>query len=208
MNKKALGAITMVLVGSVTFSITNNLLTDQPAKPLPQENNIPISDSDKTVVNNNPKEKKVQAHTPKIVAEEPIAIHTVKEEKAVSEIKNEVPTVSDKPVTQQTATNKATVQIQKKNTPTVSAVSPTDKTTTSAPSAVQEQKTTNTVSTKQATATKTLPSQPSTSKTTTNTSTTTNTTTTTANHGQQVSEEAKAKAVTRKEQKEDNGKKK
>src|SRR5689334_13842056 len=70
MNKRIIGALIMVLVGSVTFSVTNTLLSDQSIKPLTQINNLPLSDDQKTDDSNSPKEKSATDQAQKTIGQE------------------------------------------------------------------------------------------------------------------------------------------
>ncbi|WP_180960112.1 hypothetical protein [Neobacillus cucumis] len=203
MNKRAIGALTMVLVGSVTFSLTNNLLADQSIKQLTQPNNLPISDEQKTAVQIDSTEKNINQSS-KTADEITTAKNTVVEQKPVTETNTVKTTVLNKPVTQQAKSKNTATQIQK-NTTTVIVTSSSSKPTASVATTTQNQKTTApmTQSTKPTTTGAT-----STKTTTTTASTTSPTTTATTNHGQQVSQDAKAKAAINKAQKVTPGKKK
>ncbi|TWD91624.1 hypothetical protein FB550_12166 [Neobacillus bataviensis] len=213
MNKRAIGALTMVLVGSVTFSLTNNLLSNQSTKQLNEVNNLPISDEPKTANNLNSAEKNVndqiKGTTDKLTTEN----NTLKEQTPIMETKNVDTTVSSKPVTLQAESNKTTAQVQNSTT-TVRAASSATKTT--APVTTK----TTTTTTNPKTTTKTAPTNLTTTSSSTTTAPTnstsiassktttapTNSTSITSNHGQQVSQAAKANAASRKDQKGNNGK--
>jgi hypothetical protein len=64
MNKITKGALAMVLAGSVTFSVANALLADQPLKRLAKEIALPISADRKKADVVNQAEKKVKVQTP------------------------------------------------------------------------------------------------------------------------------------------------
>ena len=64
MNKLTKGALAMVLAGSVTFSVTNALLADQPLKRLAKQIALPISADRKQADVINHAEKKVKLQTP------------------------------------------------------------------------------------------------------------------------------------------------
>ncbi|MEH7306305.1 hypothetical protein [Neobacillus drentensis] len=64
MNKLTKGALSMVLAGSVTFSIANALLAEQPLKRLAKEIALPISADRKKADVVNQVEKKVKVQTP------------------------------------------------------------------------------------------------------------------------------------------------
>ncbi|PFO08509.1 hypothetical protein COJ85_03190 [Bacillus sp. AFS076308] len=205
MNKRAIGALTMVLVGSVTFSLTNNLLSNQFTKQLNEVNNLPISDEPKTTDNIDSVEKNENNQTKGTADKITTENKTLKEQKPITERKNVDSTVSIKPVTLQAESNKTTAQVQNSTT-TIRAASSATKTTAPVTTKTTTNQKTNTTTTSTKTTTKTAP----TNSTTTSSSTTTapaNSTTTNVNHGQQVSQDAKAKATIRKDQKVNNGKK-
>ncbi|MDR7240784.1 hypothetical protein [Neobacillus drentensis] len=64
MNKLTKGALAMVFAGSVTFSVTNALLADQPLKRLAKQIALPISADRKHADVVNHAEKKVKVQTP------------------------------------------------------------------------------------------------------------------------------------------------
>ena len=199
----------MVLVGSVTFSVTNTLLSDQSTKPLTQVNNLPLSDDQTTIDNNKPKEKSLKIETQKSVGEEVTQVKNTVEHPVpapATNIKDGETTVSPKIVTLEAGTKntKTTAQIQR-NTTKISAASSSAKTIVPVTNTTTNQKpTVGTTSTK--TSTITVPKISQSTSTTSTSKTTTNTTKT--NHGNQVSQAAREKAASRKEQIVNNGKKK
>ena len=220
MNKRAIGALTMVLVGSVTFSLTNNLLSNQSTKQLNEVNNLPISDEAKSADNLDSAEKNVNDQTKGTADKIITKNNTLKEQTPITERKNVDTTVSIKPVTLQAESNKTTAQVQNSTT-TIRAASSTTKTTAPVTTKTTTNQKTTTTTTSTKTATKTAPTNstttssstkttaPTNSTSTTSSKTTTaptNSTSTTSNHGQQVSQAAKANAASRKDQKGDNGK--
>ena len=219
MNKRAIGALTMVLVGSVTFSLTNNLLSNQSTKQLNEVNNLPISDEPKTADILDSAEKNLNVQTKRTADKVTKENNTLIEQTPVTESKNVDAAVSIKPITLQAESNKTTTQVQNSTT-SIRAASSTAKTI--AP--VTTKTTTNQKTTTKPTSTKTTTSAPTNSTSTASSKTTTaptyststassntttaptNSTSTTSNHGQQVSQAAKANAASRKDQKGNNGK--
>jgi hypothetical protein len=230
MNKRAIGALTMVLVGSVTFSLTNNLLANQSTNQLNEVNNLPISDEPKTADNLNSAEKKLNVQTKRTADKITKENNTLIEQTPVTDRKNVDTKVAIKPITLQAKSNITTTQVQNSTT-TIRAASSTTKTTAPVttknatnqkPTTTTSTKTTTTAPTNSTTTssspTTTAPTNSTTTSssptttgptnsTTTSSTTTTASTTTNANHGQQVSQDAKAKAAIRKDQKVNNGKK-
>lgn len=214
MNKRAIGALTMVLVGSVTFSLTNNLLSNQSTKQLNEVNNLPISDEPKSADNLDSAEKNVNDQTKGTADKITTENNTLKEQTPITERKNVDTTVSIKPVTLQAESNKTTAQVQN-NTTNIRAASSTTKTTapvttkttttTTSPKTTTKTAPTNLTTTSSSTTT-TAPTNSTSTASSKTTTAPTNSTSTTSNHGQQVSQAAKANAASRKDQKGNNGK--
>jgi hypothetical protein len=188
MNKLTKGALTMVLAGSVTFSVTNALLADHSSKRLAKANAL-IHSVDQKIADNINHAKK-----------------SVKDEKPTTEVKDMETTLSHKIDTLQTnpksgnkndAVITANQQSNEKYTKrTLIIPTKTDTTTTTMPAAT----TLPTPSTK---VSKTATTTPTTTLGMTNTSTPT----TTTNHGKLVSQVVKANALSHQDKKESKGKK-
>src|SRR4051812_42484676 len=101
MNKRAIGALTMVLVGSVTFSLTNNLLSNQSTNQLNQVNNLPISDEPKTADNLDTAKKNLNFQTKRKTDKITKENNTLIVPTPVTESKNVVTADSIKPITLQ-----------------------------------------------------------------------------------------------------------
>ena len=209
MNKRIIGALTMVLVGSVTFSVTNTLLTDQSTKPLTQINNLPLSDDQETDDNNSPKGKPAIIQTQKTVSQEVTQVKNTVEAPVpalTTNSKNVETTGSHKIVTlgASNKNSKTTAPIQT-NATKISAASSTTKTTAPVTNISTNQKPTMSGTTSTKTSTMTLPKI---SQSTSTTKTTSTTSTTAANRGKQVSQAAREKAANHKDQIVNNGEKK
>lgn len=223
MIKITKGALAMVLAGSVTFSVANALLGDQPLKRLTKEIAVPISADRKKADVINPAEKKDQDQTPTAnVKDHDIAVIQVSlknrntNDTAVTAVQQNREKSSDR-----TTTNTANPS-ETKTTKPVATTIPVK--STKAPTTTRKPTITKTAVTKSTTkpAAPTIPATSSkappttttptatktkTSTTTTKTNTTTSATTTKTNRGQQVSQAAKEKAASRSDKKENNGKK-
>ncbi|MCM2532580.1 hypothetical protein NDK43_09520 [Neobacillus pocheonensis] len=194
MNKLTKGALTMVLVGSITFSVTNALLADHSSKRLAQANDLTNSGDQKKADDINKAEKTVknQTPTPDVKDVQPTHFHNIAVfQAAVLNNGNK----SDK-----------AIAVNQKNTKTISATSTTFNTPAPATTITTNSNTptTGTTSTKSATTTATKNSTATansttkaitTTPTTTTMATTTTTATKTTNHGKQVSQSAKEKAA-------------
>ncbi|MEH7098414.1 hypothetical protein [Neobacillus vireti] len=209
MNKRIIGALTMVLVGSVTFSVTNTLLSDQSIKPSTQINHLPLSDDQKTDDSNSPKEKTAMVQAQKTVGQEVSQVKYTVEAPVLAPTtdRKDVDTTVSHKIVHLGAINKnskTTAPIQT-NATKITVASSTAKTPTPVTNISTNQKPTISGTTSTKTSTTTLPKS---SQSTSTTKTTTTTTTTTTNHGKQVSQAAREKAASRKDQIENTGKKK
>jgi hypothetical protein len=187
MNKLTKGALTMVLAGSVTFSVTNALLAVHSSKRLAKANSL-INSVDKEIAENiNPKK-------------------LVKDQMPTTEVKDVKTTLSHKIDTLQAEPKNGnkndTVEvanqqnIEKYTKRTLIIPTRTDTTTTTIHAAT----TLPTPSTK-------VSKTPITTPTTTPVITNTSTITTTTNHGKLVSQVVKTNALSRQDKKESKGKK-
>ncbi|MBT2722784.1 hypothetical protein [Bacillus sp. ISL-46] len=221
MIKITKGALAMVLAGSVTFSVANALLGDQPLKRLTKEMALPISADRKKADVINPAEKKDKPQTPAAnVKDHDIAAirdslkNRNTNDTAVTAVQQNRGKSSDR-----TTTNPANPSETKTTTPVATSIPVKS---TKAPTTTRKPTTTRTAATRSTTKpaaptapatsvkappTTTTPTATKTSTTTTKTNTTTSATTTKTNRGQQVSQAAKEKAVSRSDKKENNGKK-
>jgi hypothetical protein len=207
MNKLTKGALSMVLVGSITFSVTNALLADHSGMLSTQGNAFTNSGHHKTANGSNQ------------------AVKTVKDQTPTTDVKNLQTTLTDnnsapQAVSKNENMSNQDINVNEKNTTTIRAASTTANTTATATNtapatgivpvtnpapAVKTAVTTSTTANSNSTAngassTKSAAAAtptPSTAPTTTTTAPTT-TTTATTNHGQQVSQAAKEKAANRK----------
>ncbi|MGJ7910774.1 hypothetical protein [Neobacillus sp. LXY-1] len=181
MNKLTKGALSMVLVGFVTFSVTNSLLVNQSPNQAAGKN--PAGDNNKAEETN---EKTLKDLTP-----------TAKV--------NPEPT---KPSTNSTAAQ-VDLNNSQKNNRVIVAVQSKKSNSTKETSPSPAHVITTTTATHAVTATPAI-SAPSVQTTTTTSSgsNTTSTNTTTTNNGQKVSQAAKDKAASRRDIREMNGKKK
>ncbi|MFP5106821.1 hypothetical protein ACSU6B_08625 [Neobacillus sp. C211] len=230
MIKITKGAIAMVLAGSVTFSAANALL-GQPIKRLTKEMAIPISADRKKADVINPAEKKDKPQTPAAnVKDRPVIQVSLKnrntndmEVAAIQqniEKSSSITTTSSANTNVKTTTKPAATPIPVKSTkapittskstttrPAASTTTRPAASTTTRPAASATTKPAASATTKPTTSTK-APTTTSKPATTTPTKTTTTTATTTkTNRGQQVSQEAKETAESRRDTKENNGKK-
>jgi hypothetical protein len=199
MNKLTKGALAMVLVGSVTFSITNALLADHSSKRLAQANGLTNSGDHKKAVNISQAEKTVKDQTPTtnvkdvqttpshtIATPEGVLINEKKSDKVIAVIQTNSTKIS--------ATSTTTIKTAPvTNTSTNSNITVTG--TTSMKSAATTAPTTNS---------NTITTGTTSTKPATTTATTTSTTTTTTNHGKQVSQAAKEKAASHQNKKVNN----
>jgi hypothetical protein len=191
----------MVLVGAVTFSVTNSLLADDTINRKDQANESTIANKLNTNNSINHTEKKLNNQSTKAVEDN--NKNVIKEPLPIRSINKSEPTSSSKiSLHTQTSSNKTNTQTQIRKTSTTTAAANT--TTTSSKPITNQKTITNT--------NKTTTASQSTSKTTA-TATATPTpsaapTTATTNHGKQVSQDAREKAVNRKVQQVNNGKKK
>jgi hypothetical protein len=256
MNKLTKGAFAMVLAGSVTFSVTNALLADQPLKRLTKAIALPVSGDQKKADVISKAEKTMKEQTPttnvkdgqtklshkqvayKNITKPVIAIkankqNTIKLSKSTTTIgastdEATTATIASKPT--ETTTKRKTTTTVATTKPATNAKAPTTTkpatnakaptttkpatsakapTTTKPATSVKAPTTTKlTTSAKAPTTTKPATSakaptitKPATKPTGSNTKTET---TTTTNRGQQVSQEAKEKAASHREQKENN----
>ncbi|MCQ6280098.1 hypothetical protein [Bacillus sp. EB600] len=207
MNKLTKGALSMVLVGSITFSVTNALLADHSSMLSTQGNTFINSGHHKTANGSNQAEKIVKDQTPTT---------------DVKDVQTTLPDNHSAPQAVSKNENKSNqdINVNEKNTTTIRTASPTVNTTATATNTAPVNSIapiTNTAPatgivpvTNPAPAMKIAVTTSTTSKsnsTSTGASSTksaaatapTTTTTTTNNHGQQVSQAAKEKAAGRKE---------
>jgi hypothetical protein len=208
MNKRTKGALAMVLAGSVTFSVINALLDDQPSKRIAKEIALTISGIQKKadVINQAEKTAKDQTPTTNVKDVETKLSHNISAFQAdIQQNKGKL--------TKRTTTNSANTDTTTTKTPaatTLIATSIKAPKTTAIPAATgtntpSEATTTIPVMT----GTDTTGKSTTTIPTTTGTSATnqTTTTTTTTNHGQQVSQAQKEKAASHQDKRGNNGKK-
>jgi len=228
MIKITKGAIAMVLAGSVTFSAANALL-GQPIKRLTKEMAIPISADRKKADVINPAEKKDKPQTPAAnVKDRPVIQVSLKNRNTndmeVAAIQQNIEKSSSRTTTSSANTNVKTttkpaatpIPVKSTKAPTTTSKSTTTRTATTTrptasattrPAASATTRPAASATTKPATSTK-APTTTSKPATTTPTKTTTTTATTTkTNRGQQVAQEAKETAESRRDTKENNGKK-
>ena len=234
MKKLTKGALAMVLAGAVTFSVTNALLVGQSTKRLAEENGDHkkadvINQAEKTVkdqiqtTNGKDVQTKLSYNTAAFQVAlknrnksnmtiaaiqqnpEKLTKTTITNLAYKNETTTATPAVATIPVTSAkvplTTTTPTTTGAKTTTTPaTTGTKTTTTPTTTGA-------KTTTTPTTTGANTTTTTPTTTGANTTTTPTTTGTNTTTastTTTNHGQQVSQVVKEKAVSHKDKKENN----
>lgn len=231
MNKLTKGAFAMVLAGSVTFSVTNALLAEQPIKRLVKEIALPIAEAAKKMDVISKAEKSVKEQTPatnrrddqtKLVAVEnnnksgqalkanqqnTINLSNRSTTNAAS---TSAPTIAKKPVTSsKVSTTTVSSKPAGKTTTTVGTTKPATNAkepTTNKPAASAKAPTTSKpVTSAKAPATKN-PATSTKAPTTTTAAKPTGSNTTSAtklasSRGQQVSQEAKEKAESRKDNK-------
>jgi hypothetical protein len=210
MNKLTKGALTMVLVGSVTFSVTNALLADHSSKQSAEANASTISGDQKTADDTNHADKTVKDPTQKTADDTNQAEKTVKDQTPTPDVKEVQTTISHNNDAFQAVSyngnesDKAIAAIQNNTTTSIAAAATTNTTVPATNTTVNSNPTTTgTTSTKSA-----ATPAPTTSTSTTKTTTMTITTTKTTNHGKQVSQAAKEKATSHQNKKENSGKKK
>lgn len=200
MKRVTKGALAMVLAGSVTFSVANAMLDNSLTKQLVKENPFRITADRKKADIINKAAKKNIAEKPTTNGKD----HEIAAVQASSKNSNQqnIEKSSSRTTTSAANTNVNTTPKPVKSTKAPTTTSKSTTTRTAATSATTKPA----VTTRPATSTK----APTTSKpvTTTPTKTTTTTTTTTnTNRGQQVAQEAKATAESRRDTKVNNGKK-
>lgn len=208
MNKRTIGALAMVLVGSVTFSVTNSLLADDTINRKDQANELTISSKQNTNDSSNQTEKQLHIQTTKAVEDTDETKNTVKAPLPTINIDKSDTTSSNKfKLNTETSSNKTITQTQKRTATSTKAPAANATATTSKP--ITNQKTITTTN-KSTTTNKTTTTSPTSRKTTATATPTTAAapTTTTSNHGNQVSQNAREKAVSRKAVQKSNGKKK
>ncbi|MDF2787160.1 MAG: hypothetical protein K0S80_258 [Neobacillus sp.] len=188
MNTLTKGALSMVLAGSVTFSVANTLLGDQSYIRLAEENASTIAEDPKKADIINQAEKTVKDQTPATngTAEQPILAS------------NDAPI--QVALNNQTESVVATATIPQNNKELTEGTTPkpihTNQTTTSTPSAPSTP--VPSLPTTPVPAPAPVPAPPT---------TTGNNDTSAANYGQEVAQEAKEKADSHQENKGNNGKK-
>ncbi|MBI0579590.1 hypothetical protein IEC97_19700 [Neobacillus cucumis] len=228
MNKLTKGALTMVLVGSVTFSVTNALfgdtikqitqgndvtesenqkITDQmdnlekTGKNQPQKSANNVNQAEKTVAEGNLVNKAVTVAIQETPKEKNVEAQTAKTTVKDVKITASHPSTAPKTVvTNEKKSDKVVVPIQKNTTTTRTASTTIHSTAPATHTTTSSQNSTTTGSTGNRTS-----STKSVANTAPKSSTTT---TTTSNHGQQVSQAAIEKAAIRQDTKENNGKNK
>jgi hypothetical protein len=244
MNKLTKGAFAMVLAGSVTFSVTNALLADQPLKRLTKAIALPVSGDQKKADVISKAEKTMKEQTPttnvkdgqtklshnqvayKNINKSVIAIKANKQNTIKLRKSTTTNVASTKEATTATIASKPTgTTTKRKTTTTVATTKPATNAkapTTTKPATNAKAPTTTKPATSAKAPTTTKPTTsakaPTTAKPATSTKVPTTTkpatkptgsntkteTTTTTNRGQQVSQEAKEKAASHREQKENN----
>lgn len=207
MNKRAKGAFAMVLAGSVTFSVINALLDDQPSKQIAKAIAATISEHQKKadVLNQAEKTVKDQAQATNVKDEQ------TKLSPNVSAYQADIQQNREKS-TERTTTNSTNTDMTTTTTPAATFIATSIKapetTTTTIPATTGTNTTSkaSTTTSPPATGTNTTSKSTTTKPTTTGSSATNQTTTptTTTNHGQQVSQTVKA---SHQDKKVNNGKK-
>jgi len=213
MNTLNKGALAMVFVGSVTFSVTNGLLGDQsPIQLLVEEHSLSISGDLKKVDVTGQTEKKVKEQTPttNVKADKTEPSYDIPASQAAfnNKDKSDMATAANqqntKKYSKSTTTNPASTNETTTNStaPTTSAKAPT-----TTPTSTRTNTTSATTNPAAPTKVDTSAKAPTTAPTSTGTNPTSATTTTT-NRGQEVSQAAKEKATSQRDSKENSGKKK
>jgi hypothetical protein len=190
MNKATMGALAMVLVGSVTFSFTNSLLSENTTKKRVQTHDTTNFSERKSVNATNQIDKTVTAPTPTSEIKDVQTTDSQNTSVNQAELSNEK--MSEQPVA-----------VSQNNTVNVSSPSPSPNT---AASTITTMPKTNPPSAGTTTTTPAASPAPTTNISTAPTSTTstvpvtvpaqaTSTTTATTNHGQQVAQAAKEKGA-------------
>ncbi|MGG3466086.1 hypothetical protein ABES02_00655 [Neobacillus pocheonensis] len=188
MNKLTKGALSMVLAGSVTFSIANALLVHPSTIRVAKQNALTISEEP----------KKAEVIAEKTVKAQPPTTNTKPVETKLSQNIAAVSLKNTNKSGMTVATIQQNTESTSNRTTTISANTSATKspaTSAKAPATTSTTTGTNTTSTP--------PPKPSTP---TGTNTTASTTTAT-NHGQEVSQAAKEKAASNRDKNENNGKK-
>jgi len=200
MNKATIGALAMVLVGSVTFSFTNALLTDHSTKKKVQTHSTTNLGDQKLVDGTNQTDKTVTDSTPTPNGNDIQTADSLTPSANQAELNNE--NMSEQPIA-----------VNQNNTVKISSPSPSSNTTASTIITTPKTNTpsTGTTSTKQTVSSaptmnlNTAPSTPTSNVPVTTTaqatSTATSPTTTTTNRGQQVAQAAKEKAASQQNKK-------
>lgn len=220
MNKLTKGAFAMVLAGSVTFSVTNALLADQPLKRLAKAIALPVSGDQKKAEVISKAEKTMKEQTPTTnvkdgqtkLSHNQVAYKNInKSVIAIKANKQNTIKLSKSTTTIGASTNEATTaKIASKPTGTTTKRKTTTTVATTKPATSAKAPTTTKPVTSAKVPTATKPTtgakapttaKPATKPTGSNTKTAT---TTTTNRGQQVSQEAKEKAASNRIQKENN----
>jgi hypothetical protein len=199
MNKATIGALAMVLVGSVTFSFTNALLTNHSTKKVQTHSTTNLGDQ-KLVDGTNQTDKTVTDSTPTQNGNDIQTTDSLTTSVNQAELSNE--NVSEQPIA-----------VNQNNTLKISSPSPSSNTNASTITTTPKTNTpsTGTTSTKQTVSSapttniNTAPSTPTSNVPVTTTaqatSTATSPTTTTTNRGQQVAQAAKEKAASQQNKK-------
>jgi hypothetical protein len=208
MNKRTKGALAMVLAGSVTFSVINAMLDDQPSKRIAKEIALTISGIQKKAGVINQAEKTTKDQTPKMNGKD--VQSKLSSNASAFQADNQQ---NNENFTENTTTNSANTDRTTTTAPAATTLIATTikapKTTTipaaTATNITSETSTTGTDPTSKSTTT--IPTTTRTSTTNANATTTTSTTSTTTSHGQQVSQAAKEKAASHQDKKVNNGKK-
>jgi hypothetical protein len=215
MNGLNKGALAMVLAGSVTFAVSNVLVVEQAFQRLSDANPLSItgdlikengiSQGEKTKKDETPKADKKEDRT-NLTSQEAIKNNRVANQQDANTSNKSTTTTTTPAVTKKAATTK------KATPPKATATTTPSKPSTTSPATKPTENTTNSKVHK--TTTTPAPSGNTTSSTKKTPTTpvpsgnTTSSTKTTTNHGQQVSQDAKEKAPSQRDQKENNGKKK
>ncbi len=195
MNTLTKGALSMVIAGSVTFSIANTLLGDQSFIPLAEETAVTISEDPKKADMINQAEKALKDQTPPSKGKD----HEIAALKVASNNSEmNVATI------QQNSSNKNNTTNPTDRNKIITATSAA---TTVTSSSVKAPITTTTVSTESGTNATSVSAKPETTKPS-STPTTTAPSSTETNRGQQVSQAAKEKTENPSGLKENNGKNK
>ncbi|MGG3562085.1 hypothetical protein ABES03_10825 [Neobacillus rhizosphaerae] len=188
MKKLTKGALTMVLAGAVTFSVTNALLATPPAKQLKEKIASTITGDRK--ITDVTKEKTVEVQTPttNVKDRQTKISHNIDSFQVALKNRNKSDRfiAANQPNTKESITNPAKANATTTTTPAAPTI-PATSTKTTTP--------TNTSMT------------PTSTTTPTTTGANTPSTTTPSNYGQEVSQAAKEKAASRQDKKENNGKK-